>query len=181
MFATFFILGGILSGLGLYYLLMASVLISPLMFLAGSLAWLLYSALEMIDAQNIRAPPRVLIVEDDFEMAVAEQMAFRQLGCEALIATDVDKARELLSENNTDIIILDWMLPNNVVAGDLIEELRGRQKNHAHVPKVVTCSSLSLEQINFPYSEHYDYFDHWQKPLTFSDLKNRSSELVAGF
>jgi CheY-like chemotaxis protein len=184
MFAILFILGGVLSGLGLYYLLMISVLLAPAILAIGAVGFGIYSALKLIDSKNafiMSRPARILIVEDDLDMAAAAKMAFDQLGCVTSVATNVSQARKMLRENSTDIIIMDWMLQNNINTGDIIEELcDARLMNKRDVrAKVVTCSNLGVEQINFPETEQYDYLDHWQKPISFSDFKNRSSELVA--
>ena len=54
---------------------------------------------------------KILIVED--ESAVREMIAFvlRQMGFEVLEAEDAKRARSFLSREQTDLILMDWMLP----------------------------------------------------------------------
>jgi two-component system phosphate regulon response regulator PhoB len=54
---------------------------------------------------------KILIIED--ESAVREMIAFvlRQTGFQALEAEDAAKARSILSRDQMDLILMDWMLP----------------------------------------------------------------------
>lgn len=203
MFPIIFIGLSVLGGIGLYYIVLTSALLLPLLFLAGTVTFAFYALFEsegikdqeqyiVLDDdtdtwipiekfQQIKQRPNVLIVEDDFEVALAAQTAFAELGCYARVVTTVQQAKELLSENSADIVILDWMLQNNVQGGQLLNELSQRRmmKNGGHTAKVVTYSSLSALDINFPKTENFQHFDHWQKPIRYAEFKERSTELLA--
>ena len=180
MTAILYLLGAMLAGLGLYYLLLISVFVLPAVFVVGLLGWGLYSALNWVEISKKRSM-RILIVEDDIDMAKAAEITFKNLGCPTTIATTLQQADHFLSRNTADLVILDWMLQDNVRATQLLKQAAARRlQNHTpHRPKVITYSSLSPQEIDFPDTLCFEHVEHWQKPLRYADLSKRSSELLA--
>jgi two-component system, OmpR family, response regulator MprA len=69
-------------------------------------------------------PPRVLVVEDDDEIAQALQRTLRMEGYEVRIATDGEEALEASDAFNPDLVVLDLGLPK-IDGMDVARSLRG--------------------------------------------------------
>lgn len=130
--------------------------------------------------------PTVLIVEDDVDVAMATESIFKQLGCKTILSDGHDGASHKMSFQDVDFIVLDWMLGDNLFADQLVKkstriidafkDLRSRfQHQHA---KVITYSALDRSKVNLPQTEYFDHLDHWQKPVNYSELTKRASELL---
>ncbi len=135
---------------------------------------------------NYRHIPTVLIVEDDLDVANATESIFKQLGCKTIVSDGHDGASHKMSFQDVDFIVLDWMLGNNLSADELVKkstriinafkDLKSRfQHQHA---KVITYSALDKSKIHLPDSEYFDHLDHWQKPVNYSELARRASDLL---
>jgi CheY-like chemotaxis protein len=133
-----------------------------------------------------RKPPRVMIIDDDVDIATGLQAIFQQFGCETEVVTRTEDMHRIMSFRDADFIVLDWMLSERLRANQVIEkatriidsfsDLRERFR-HKH-PKIVTYSVLDQSQIALPENPYFDHFDHWQKPIQFSELSARTSELL---
>ena len=143
--------------------------------------------LKSILQTNYKHVPTVLIVEDDLDVANATESIFKQLGCKTIISDGHDGASHKMSFQDVDFIVLDWMLGNNLSADELVKkstriinafkDLRSRFL-HQHA-KVITYSALDKSKIHLPDSEYFDYLDHWQKPVNYTELARRASDLLA--
>ena len=71
---------------------------------------------------------RILIVED--EPAIREMIAFHltRAGFETLEASDAREAREQLADNQPDLALVDWMLPD--ISGLELTRMRKRDENY---------------------------------------------------
>lgn len=145
-----------------------------------------HGLLDSLSATTDRVSPTVLIVEDDVDLAMATQSIFKQLGCKTILSDGKDGASHKMSFKEVDFIVLDWMLGNNVSGDDLVkkssriirafEDLHSKfQKHHA---KVITYSVLDRSKVGLPQSEYFEHVDHWQKPVKYSELATRASELL---
>lgn len=133
-------------------------------------------------------PPKVLIIDDDVDLALAMQTAFGQLGCEAVIETRHEGLHRKIISSNADLIFMDWKLNNHVTAGEVMERASRvitafsdlRQKFSEHKPKVVTYSVLGRDEIHLPAEgeNFFDHTDHWQKPMPFAEVISRGSSLL---
>ncbi len=71
---------------------------------------------------------RVLLVEDDAEVAAASLALLRELGCEAEVAGDSDRALAALERGpDVDLLISDIVMPGAMNGIDLARLLRGRR------------------------------------------------------
>jgi PleD family two-component response regulator len=61
------------------------------------------------DLQDVNQ--RVLVVEDDRDIAQLVELHLKDLGCRCVIARDGDSGLEKALKNEYDLIILDLMLP----------------------------------------------------------------------
>lgn len=133
--------------------------------------------------------PRVLIVDDDVDVALAMQTAFGQLGCETEVATSHEGLHRKLLQSPADYIFLDWRLNGEVTADQVVEKAIRyidtfsdlREKFTGHRPRVVTHSVLDREQVTLPSAgtPYFDHLDHWQKPMPFHEVVKRASQLFA--
>lgn len=133
--------------------------------------------------------PRVLIVDDDKDVALALEAIFRQFGCQTEVVTETQDLHRLMSFEKADFIVLDWMLSERVRANQVVEKAIRlidtfsdlREKFSRHHPKIVTYSVLDETQVSLPMNQYFDHADHWQKPIQFSELTARTSELLETF
>lgn len=133
--------------------------------------------------------PRVLIVDDDTDLALAMQTALVQLGCETEIVTRHQDLHRKLSFDRADYIFLDWMLNDRMTADKVIEKasrLIGsfselREKFIGNKPRVVTYSVLDRNETLLPASgeKYFEHLDHWQKPMGLSEIVERATTLLA--
>lgn len=131
--------------------------------------------------------PTVLIVEDDKDVATATESVFKQLGCKTILSDGHDGASHKMSFQDVDFIVLDWILGDNLSADELVKkstriidafkDLRARfQNQHA---KVITYSALDKSKVHLPDNEYFDHLDHWQKPVNYTELARRASDMLA--
>lgn len=131
---------------------------------------------------------RILIVDDDLEIALAMQKALDQLGCRTDVAVTHEEVAKKMVYDDFDLIFMDWTLNNQTTAGQVVEKALDliysfsdlRTKLRQRKPKVVTCSVLSKDQVFLPKasSEFFSYHDHWQKPMNFTEIINRAASLL---
>jgi len=131
-------------------------------------------------------PPTVLIVEDDSDIATVTSLVFKKLGCRTLVSDGLDDISQKIKGQPVDLIVLDWLLKNNLHADqwvkaavrivDRFNDLKSRFT--AQHPKIVTYSVLNRSEVELPSNQYFDHFDHWQKPVKYSDLEVRASALL---
>ena len=85
--------------------------------------------------ENVRAnaasAPRILVVEDESDLAV---LLSYNLEAEGYVVESVERGDEAelrLAENPPDLVILDWMLPGRLGPRDLPQAARPREHAHA--------------------------------------------------
>ena len=85
--------------------------------------------------------PRILIVEDEADVAMLLGKRLSKNGFEVLIAMDVSESIEVLQKEKFDLVILDLMLPAGGGA-TVLKSLRGDERT-AGIPVVVLTASHS--------------------------------------
>ena len=138
-----------------------------------------------LDTQ-VRRSPSVIIVDDDVETALATEFMFKQLGCRTEIVCDPEGVHRKLSNDEADLIVLDWKLSPELEGRDVIEranrligafaDLRTRFENTRS--RVITHSVLPKSDIQLPSGGNFKHFDHWQKPLPYSELLTRGTDAL---
>lgn len=68
---------------------------------------------------------RILLVDDEIEMATPLSQILTQQGYRVDVAYDGDKGNQLVDENRYDLLILDWMLPKKSGL-EICQQLRSR-------------------------------------------------------
>lgn len=139
----------------------------------------------LMEAGKVQAPT-VLIVEDDPDVALATESIFKQLGCKTILSDGHDGASHKMSFQDVDFIVLDWMLGDNLSGDQLVKKSTRiidaykdlRSKFHNQHAKVITYSALDRSKVHLPESEYFDHLDHWQKPVNYTELTKRASDLL---
>ena len=118
--------------------------------------------------------PRVLIVEDESDLALL--LAYN-LEAEGYVAETVERGDEAelrLAENPPDLVILDWMLPG--VSGlEICRRLRARETSRALPVIMVTARGEEAERIR---GLHVGADDYVVKPFSVPELMARVRALL---
>lgn len=133
-----------------------------------------------------RRQPRVLIVDDDVDLAYALQTGLRRQGIFAEVITQTDEIHRRISFERADFILLDWMLDEHLTADmvvsrsirliDAFADLR--EKFLTRPPRVVTYSVLEREQVRLPQSRFFDHHDHLEKSMNHSEVIDRLTRMI---
>lgn len=129
----------------------------------------------------------VLVVDDDAEATVPIECIFRGLGCLTDMAFCATEAIEKIATGWHDVIVLDWTLDLGT-GGDLIERLLENRDHldwHDHRAmlerqRIVTYSGTRAGEIKIPHNDIFAHVDHWRKPLKYTDISKRASQLLVG-
>ena len=151
----------------------------------GNLQTIVQADRNLMESGRVQAPT-VLIVEDDPDVALATESIFKQLGCKTILSDGHDGASHKMSFQDVDFIVLDWMLGDNLSADQLVKKSTRiidaykdlRSKFHNQHAKVITYSALDRSKVHLPESQYFDHLDHWQKPVNYTELTKRASDLL---
>lgn len=91
------------------------------------------------------ASSRVLVVEDEFEIQQLIALHLRRQGFNVQEVSDGEAAREQLSKNEFDLVILDWMLPG--LSGLEITRWMRSQPKLSSVPILFVTAKTEAEHI----------------------------------
>jgi len=113
---------------------------------------------------------KILIVED--EPAIQELLVFNvmQAGFQALRAEDADTAWQQIRQNSPDLILLDWMLPNNTSGVVLAKQLRSEARTRDIPIIMLTARGDERDKIQGLESGADDYIT---KPFSPRELMAR--------
>lgn len=118
-------------------------------------------------------PPRVLIVDDDFEIAEPVKYALEGLGYSVTHVSDGNKGVDAIEVVNPDLMVLDMMMPGR--SGFLVlEHLRKIKRDHVRVI-MVTGNEGERHQA---YARMLGADDYMHKPFAMEKLVARAKELL---
>jgi hypothetical protein len=177
-------LGGLVFGLGFYWILIAVapflLLFTPIIAISSAVFWLWR-----------RRPlalrrPRALIVEDDPDMGSLMKSALSRIGFEPELVTETGVAHRRISFGESDLIFLDWKLAGGTTGDRVLEEssrLIGifpslKESFRSRRRPVVTYSSLFSHEIDMPKSDYFEHIGHWHKSMPLSEFKRRAGRLL---
>jgi len=123
----------------------------------GEMVWLLYS-LEDMSAQ------RVLVVEDDPNLATIVREALQDEGYEVRIVLEGAQARAEAASYGPDVIMLDLMMPG-IDGYDIGRQLRQDDRT-AGIPLIIVSGYGRLEDAELLLKTRYSL----QKPFDLSEL-----------
>ncbi len=118
-------------------------------------------------------PPRILIVDDDFEIAEPVKFAMEKLGYQVTHMPDGNRGVAALDTVNPDLMVLDMMMPGR--SGFLVlEHLRSTKRAHVRVI-MVTGNEGERHQA---YARMLGADDYMHKPFAMDRLVQRVQELL---
>ena len=110
---------------------------------------------------------RILIVEDEVGILQFLQQGLEEEGYTIVTATDGEKALELLTNENFDLVLLDWMLPK-LTGLEVCKEYRLQNKTSPVI--FLTAKDTVQETIEGLQAGANDYI---KKPFSFDELVER--------
>jgi two-component system, OmpR family, phosphate regulon response regulator PhoB len=119
-------------------------------------------------------PPRVLLVEDDPALAELLEFRFRAEGYDVAATADGDEALLLATENQPDLVLLDWMI-EGTSGIEVCRRLR-RDKATAHVPIIMLTARGAEEDTIRGLETGAD--DYITKPFSPRELLARVSAIM---
>src|SRR6516164_11576122 len=126
------------------------------------------------DTARAGAKPRILVVEDDSELALLLAYNLEALGYVVESVGRGDEAELRLGENLPDLVILDWMLPG--VSGlEICRRLRARENTRTLPVIMVTARGEEAERVR-GFSVGAD--DYVAKPFSVPELMARVRALL---
>jgi CheY-like chemotaxis protein len=124
--------------------------------------------------QRENRQPRVLIVDDDFEIAEPVKYALEGLGYTVTHVSDGNKGVDAIAVVNPELMVLDMMMPGR--SGFLVlEHLRKMKRDHVRVI-MVTGNEGERHQA---YARMLGADDYMHKPFAMEKLVARAKELLA--
>lgn len=118
-------------------------------------------------------PPRILIVDDDYEVADPVRFALEGLGFEVVHMPNGRLGAEKLEQYQPDLMVLDMMMPGQ--SGFLVLEHLRRTKHDRIRIIMVTANEGSLHE---KYARHLGVDDYMHKPFPIDRLVGKVQELL---
>lgn len=120
-------------------------------------------------------PPRILIVEDDQNIALLLQYNLEAAGYVVEHTTRGDVAEQRIGETTPDLILLDWLVP-----GTSGIELCRRIRSKLCYDKVpIIMMTARTDRADREYAMHLGANDFLTKPFALSDLLSRAELQIA--
>jgi CheY-like chemotaxis protein len=100
---------------------------------------------------------KILVVEDDRDMAEAIRLTLENAGYQVVNAYNPDEAWEKVNAEKPDLIVLDIMMPTGTEGFQFVWKLRSPQTDESirNVPIIVVTSLHSTTELRF-YPDQYD-------------------------
>ena len=125
---------------------------------------------------------RIMIIDDDSELAEQTALLIRQKGHEVTTAYTTGEAVRRITENQPDLVILDVMFPDNPVSGfDLARQIR-RIEAFKNLPIILLTNVNEHFPIGFSSKDiDQDWIpvqDFMEKPVNLPALLDKVAELL---
>lgn len=120
-------------------------------------------------------PARIMIVEDDLNLAILLQYNLEAAGYEVEHIARGDAVERRIGEKSPDLVLLDWMLPG--VSG--IELCRRIRKQAATRILPIIMLTARTDTADRDYAESLGTNEFMTKPFSVSDLLARADKLLA--
>ena len=117
---------------------------------------------EILNLPEIVPSSKVLISEDDYDIAMFMFQTFRHLGFECDIAYSARETRKFLAENRYTLMTLDLLLPDEDGL-KLLREIRNQEKTR-HMPVIVVSAKAHEGMIEFN-GQAFTVVDWIDKPI----------------
>lgn len=127
----------------------------------------------MIDPANAGGP-KVLLVDDDFEIIDSIRYALQGEGYQVIVARDGNQGLALAERENPDLMILDMMMPKR--SGFLVLEKLRRTRDNPLPVIMITGNEGSRHKA---YAELLGVNDYLRKPFSMDRLVESVKRLLA--
>ena len=114
-------------------------------------------------------PFRILVIEDDAEVARLMCLALKKDGLECHSATDGILGLQLFDQRQPHLVLLDWMMPN-MNGREVLDALRA----HSNVPVIVVSALADASATDFQGADA-----HIGKPFNPTRLLRRVRDLLS--
>jgi DNA-binding response OmpR family regulator len=114
---------------------------------------------------------RVLIADDEPTTRLVVKAVVQKLGHECLVASDGDRAWELLQSTPVDVLITDWMMPG-LDGPELCRRVRARPTDQYPYTYIVMATVMS-ERADVLVGMQAGADDYFIKPLDPFDVQSR--------
>lgn len=114
---------------------------------------------------------RLLIVEDDEDIANVLSIALSLLGYQVKIVAGATEASQHLADNNVDLVITDWMLPDGSGA-DVCAAARAKD---SQIPIIVISAVIGRWDMRVVKSQSNA---HLKKPIDMNKLRLTVDQLL---
>ncbi len=115
---------------------------------------------------------RILLIEDDRNMAIGLEFNLKKEGFEVIICPDGEAGLAAIAQKEFDLIVLDWMLPGV----DGLEVLRTLRKSNVSVPVLLLTARDSKEDVVEGLDSGAD--DYLTKPFDLNIFMARIRSLI---
>ncbi len=128
----------------------------------------------LMEKEHLCRMKKILLVEDDFALAMGTEYALQAEGYEVIHASTLESARQVLNQS-FNLILLDVMLPDGT-GYDLCKEIRKRQ---IQVP-IIFLTAMA-EEVNIVQGLELGADDYVAKPYRVKELLSRIAANIRRF
>jgi len=115
---------------------------------------------------------KILIAEDELPLANSLKKNFMEEGHQAIIALDGEEAISITTQNNFDVIVLDWRMPK-LTGIDVLRQL----KSSGNKTPIILLTALSRIS-NKVEALELGADDYLTKPFSFEELLARIKAVI---
>jgi len=134
---------------------------------------------EVLDAVEVRAgPPRILAVDDDFDILRMLDRTLKSAGYVVELARDGREAEEKLNSEKYDLILLDAMLPH-VHGFEICARLKASVRTRS-TPVILVSAVYRGWRYAHDARETFGADDYLEKPFHLPELLRRVEERLSG-
>ena len=112
----------------------------------------------------------ILCLDNDLDALQALKSILSNWGCNALVASTIDEATEILAEDSIDIVLADYQLDDNEFGLDLLVGLKELSIPSINQPALMLITATQDDQL-FEKCDSID-IDYLNKPINPESLKN---------
>ena len=127
---------------------------------------------------------KVLVVEDDSDIALATRLCLESAGYEVIEARNSSEGLQIIKRERPDLIVLDVMMDSTTEGFQMALTLRSpdpksEYKEYQHIPIIMQTSIHSTTPVRFAPDQDYLPVDRFlDKPLDPDELLKAVGELL---
>lgn len=118
---------------------------------------------------SVKAPPKILIVDDEVQLLELLKMEFEDIGFEVFVAENVDQAIDSLTENEPNLVLSDLKMPARS-GKELLEYIK---ENHPKIRFLFMSGYAEKGDEEVQKAEHF-----FQKPFSLQTVTDQVSAML---